>query len=108
MVGIGAISKTITTKINQYGKDMGAPNVLMANTAQPKEVINWYVTLMWGSPETFFTFKYGIPQADKNGKEGYYLDGKTVYLLYYQLNTETDTVHRCYTTGNSRPPKLCS
>ena len=92
MVGIGAISKTITTKINQYGKDMGAPNVLMANTAQPKEVINWYVTLMWGSPETFFTFKYGIPQADKNGKEGYYLDGKTVYLLYYQLNTETDTV----------------
>ncbi|MDD4502442.1 MAG: extracellular solute-binding protein [Clostridiaceae bacterium] len=94
MVGIGAISKTITTKINQWGGNAGggAPYVLMANTEQPKEFINWFITLMWGSPETFFTFRYGIPQADKNGKEGYYLDGKTVYLLYHQYNAETETV----------------
>lgn len=92
MVGIGAISKNITTKINQWGKDMGAPMVLMANTEQPKEVINWYVTLVFGTPESFFTFKYGIAQADKTGTEGFYLDGKTVYLLFYQLNTETAAV----------------
>lgn len=92
MIGIGAISHTITTKINQWGKDIGAPYVLMANTEQPKEVINWFVTLLWGTPESFFTFKYGIPQADKNAKEGFFLDGKTVYLLYNQLNADTSTV----------------
>ena len=92
MVGIGAISKNITTKINQWGKGCGAPYCLMANTEQPKEFINWFVTLLWGSPESFFTFRYGIPQADKNGKEGFYLDGKTVYLLYNQYNPDTDTV----------------
>jgi hypothetical protein len=92
MVGIGAISKNITTKINQWGKGCGAPYCLMANTEQPKEFINWFVTLMWGSPESFFTFRYGIPQADKTGKEGFYLDGKTVYLLYHQYNPDTDTV----------------
>jgi ABC-type glycerol-3-phosphate transport system substrate-binding protein len=94
MVGIGAISKNITTKINQWGGNAGggAPYCLMANTEQPKEFINWFVTLLWGSPESFFTFRYGIPQADKNGKEGFYLDGKTVYLLYNQYNPDTDTV----------------
>ena len=94
MVGIGAITNTINTKINQWGGSAGggAPYVLMANTEQPKEVINWFVTLLWGTPESFFTFRYGIPQADKNGKEGFYLDGKTVYVLTYQFNAEVGTV----------------
>jgi len=102
MVGIGAISKNITTKINQWGGNAGggAPYCLMANTEQPKEFINWFVTLLWGSPESFFTFRYGIPQADKKGKEGFFLDGKTVYLLFWQYNADTDTVVNVSGTPN--------
>ena len=92
MVGIGALKGKITTKLNQWDKAIGAPYVLMANTEQPKEVINWFVTLLWGTPETFFTFKYGIPQTSKDGKEGWFLEGKTVYMLYNQLNPETKAV----------------
>ena len=98
MIGIGALKGTITTKLNQWEKNIGAPYVLMANTEQPKEVINWFVTLVWGSPETFFTFKYGIPQTSKEGDQGWFLEGKTVYLLYYQLDPATKAV-----TGRGQP-----
>ena len=100
MVGIGAIgSKHISTKINMWGKGVGAPNVLTIYTEQPKEVINWYVTLMYGQPEDFYTFRFGIPQDSKDGTQGYYLDGQTVYLLYYQLDKATGTVSASGTPG---------
>jgi ABC-type glycerol-3-phosphate transport system substrate-binding protein len=85
MVSIGALSGKVTQKINCWKQEIGAPYVLMANTAQPKEVINWFITLCYGTASDFFTFRYGVPQADINGEIGFYLDGTSVYLLYYQL-----------------------
>jgi hypothetical protein len=85
MVSIGALTGKVTQKVNCWKTEIGAPYVLMANTAQPKEVINWFITLTYGTASDFFTFRYGIPQADITGDVGYYLDGSKVYILYYQL-----------------------
>ncbi len=93
MVGIAAIgSNNISEKINGWKKGTGAPFVLSIHTEQPKEVVNWFVTLVYGTPESFFTFRYGIPQTSKDAKDGFFLDGKDVYLLMYQLDPSTATV----------------
>ena len=100
MVGIGAISsKHITTKINSWAADFGAPNVMTVYTEQPKEVINWYVNLVYGEPESFYTFRFGILQDSKDGDNGIFIDGQTVYLLYHQLDTSTNTVTNRGTPG---------
>ena len=88
MVAIGALTGNVTQKINPWKSEIGSPYVLMANTAQPKEVINWFITLCYGTAEDFFTFRYGVPQTDKTGKTGYYLDGKNVYQLHYQADDQ--------------------
>ena len=93
MVGIGAIgSKNISTKINPCGIGIGAPNVMTIYTEQPKEVINWYVNLLYGEPESYYTFRYGIPQDNKDAGNGVFIDGQTVYLLFHQLDKATNTV----------------
>jgi hypothetical protein len=60
----------------------------MANTEQPKEVINWFINLAYGTAEDFFTFRYGIPQTDKNAKTGFLLDGMTVYQLHFKADDQ--------------------
>lgn len=92
LIGVAALTHKISEKINYWTKSINSPYVLMADTEQPKEVINWFVNLMWGSPESFFTFMYGIQQESKSYKEGFYLDGKTVYRLYYQIDDITGSV----------------
>ncbi len=93
MVGIGAISsKHISTKINVWGKGIGAPFVLTKYTEQPKEVVNWFINAVYATPEDYYTFRFGIPQTSKDAKKGVFIDGKTVYLLMYQFDPATGTV----------------
>ncbi|HOF27407.1 MAG TPA: extracellular solute-binding protein [Clostridia bacterium] len=88
MVAVGALSGVVTHKINCWKTEIGSPYVLMANTAQPKEVINWFINLAYGTAEDFFTFRYGIPQTDKKAKTGFLLDGMTVYLLHFKADDQ--------------------
>ena len=93
MVGVGALtSDYLSTKLNYYQLSFGYPNVLSIYTQEPKEVINAYVDLVYGSPESFYTFRYGIKQDNINATSGYYLDSKNVYLLYYQYDQNTKEV----------------
>jgi len=88
MVAVGALTGNVTQKINCWKTDIGAPYVLMANTEQPKEVVNWFITLCYGTAEDFFTFRYGINQESVDAKTGFFLDGKTVYQLHYQADDQ--------------------
>ena len=82
MEGIYALKGNIKVNINQYGIGQGAPMVMTSTTPEPKETINWYVTIFYGSDEGVFRGRWGI-QGDFIGEAMFTLSGKTVYKNYY-------------------------
>ena len=69
MVCVGALSGNITENLNHYGISYGAPRVMMKNTPQPKETINWYVNTFYGDEWGFWTAKIG-PVGNERGQAG--------------------------------------
>ena len=69
MVCVGALSGNITENLNQYGISYGAPRVMMKNTPQPKETINWYVNTFFGDEWGFWTARIG-PVGEERGQAG--------------------------------------
>ncbi len=82
MEAIYALKGNITTNINQYKISIGAPMVMTKTTPQPKEVINWYVNIFYGSDEGIYRGRYGI-QGEQLGEEQFTLKDKTIYKNYY-------------------------
>ncbi len=82
MEGIYALKGNITTNINQYGIGYGAPMVMTTTTPEPKETINWYMNIFYGSAEGVYRGRYGI-QGDFIGEGMFTLSGTTIYKNYY-------------------------
>ena len=84
MMCIGALSHTIDENLNHYGIGIGAPRVMMANTEQPKEVINWFVNTFFGDDWGFWTGRLG-PVGMVRGEQGAVctIEGNTIVRMTY-------------------------
>lgn len=85
MVCVGALTHNITKNIMSYGPlSIGAPRVLMKNTPQPKETINWYVNTFLGDDWGFWTGRLG-PVGEYHGQEDRVcsIEEKTIYRNTY-------------------------
>jgi ABC-type glycerol-3-phosphate transport system substrate-binding protein len=52
-----------------------APYVLVKGTNQPKEVVNWFVDIFFGSEKGHFMGRVGLP-----GEKGFDIEGKTIII----------------------------
>lgn len=85
MEGIYALKGKITTSINQYGIGFGAPYVMTSSTPEPKETINWFMNIFFGSAEGVYRGRYGI-QGDFIGEAMFTLSGTTIYRNYKMVD----------------------
>ncbi len=69
MVCVGGLSGNIEKKLNHYNVGIGSPKVMMKNTEQPKETINWYVNTFFGDEWGFWTGRFG-PVGEERGEAG--------------------------------------
>lgn len=69
MVCVGALAGNIDKNLNQYGVGIGAPRVMMKNTPNAKETINWYVNTFYGDEWGYWTARIG-PVGSERGEAG--------------------------------------
>jgi ABC-type glycerol-3-phosphate transport system substrate-binding protein len=87
MDGIYALKGNITVNINQYGIGQGAPYAMTVTTPEPKETINWYMDIFFGTAAGLFQGKYGI-QGDFIGEGMFTLSGNKVYINYFMKDSK--------------------
>ncbi|MBN1623439.1 MAG: extracellular solute-binding protein [Clostridia bacterium] len=85
MLCIGGLSHNIDRNLNPYGPGpAGSPRVLMKNTPQPEETINWFVNTFFGDEWGFWTGRLG-PVGDYPGQDerACTVEGKTIVRNTY-------------------------
>lgn len=86
MEAIVALKGNIDININSYNTGNMAPMAMTIYTEEPKETINWYVNLFYGSAENVFIGRYGV-MGDAMGEGMFTLGDNIIYKNYY-LNDE--------------------